>query len=144
VTPAAGDAVAVGLQGGADGAAAGDGGADVLAVIDPADAQADRPLGQFQNSVHHRHHRRAADRVARHGPPVHLELGPLDDARAHVPHDGAAHRALLRRGRGDEQLPEARHRLRGREQPRRLQPVVVGDQDQRRLRHGGKPTAGPG
>jgi len=45
------------LERGADRPAHPDGAADVLAVVDPADAQSDRPLGQLEHRVRYGHHR---------------------------------------------------------------------------------------
>jgi len=51
------DAEGIGLERGTDCSAHADGAADVLAVVDPADAQCNGPLGQLQDRVGHGHHR---------------------------------------------------------------------------------------
>jgi hypothetical protein len=46
-----------------------------------------------------------------------LHLDPFDDTRVGISHEGAAHAGLLRRGRGEEQVAQVCHGLRGSMQP---------------------------
>jgi hypothetical protein len=85
--------------------------------------------------VGHGHHRRSGDGVAGHGPAGDLQLDLLDHPGARVGHEGPAHGGLLGGRRDQEQLAQAGHGLGGRVQPGRAEPVIVGEEDQRRFGH---------
>ena len=59
----------------------------------------------------------------------------LLDAQRAVQREGVADRAPLAVGCGDDHLPERAHRLRQRRDPLRVDPIVVGDEDERRGAH---------